>query len=82
MKFKLETAGCLYKKEDKEKLEKLGFIFDSGENSWEGYRYRKKRGVVVEIEISSMEELVDFVREHGDIVFSGNTIEIYDDYRE
>lgn len=35
-----------------------------------------------EIEINTLEELVRFTREYGEIVLDENYIEIYDDYRE
>ncbi len=34
------------------------------------------------IEISSLEDLIDFADKHGDLVISRGSIEIYDTYRE
>jgi hypothetical protein len=36
----------------------------------------------VEIEVSSLEELVNMTKEYGKIIINENTLEIYDDYRE
>lgn len=37
-----------------------------------------------EVEINTLEQLLDFSKRHGDLVFKGDppSIEIYDDYRE
>ena len=34
------------------------------------------------IKIKTLEELIDFVKENGEVVLDENRIEIYDDYRE
>jgi hypothetical protein len=79
MKFKLKTSGYFYKDEDKEKLLKLGFKFDP--YIFKEYRWTKKDNVP-EIEINSLNELVKFMEEWGDLILSPNAIEIYDNYRE
>jgi len=33
-----------------------------------------------EVEINTLEELIDFVKKEGDIVFTEESITIYDDY--
>jgi hypothetical protein len=81
MKFKVGTASSFYKREDKEKLEKLGFVFDKskGFNITEFYKDYDQN---VEIEIESLEELMEFVNKWGDIVLSEDGITIYDGYLE
>ena len=44
-------------------------------------RYFKK-GKEVFKEFSSIEDLMDFVKQYKQVVIYDNTIEIYDDYRE
>ena len=82
MKFKLTTAGYFYKKENAESLGKLGIKFiESGQ----GTGIKGIFTVTQEdtyIEINTIEELVALTEEYGDIVFDGEEIEIYDDYRE
>lgn len=34
------------------------------------------------IEIDSLQELVDLTKKYGEIIINGNSLEIYDDYRE
>lgn len=85
MKFKLSTSANLYLKEpNKEEIEKLksfGFKF---------HDYRSISGadtLVIEcdeaqIEIDTLEELIEFSREWGKLVIDENSIEIYNSYRE
>ena len=79
VKYKLETAGYYYAQEDAEKLETLGFEFEPS-------KFRKELeqpyGQTVEIEISTMEELAEFVEQWGRIIVDRDTITIYDDYVE
>lgn len=35
-----------------------------------------------EIELNSLEDLIQFTKEYGEVIFDGVSIEIYDDYRE
>ena len=77
MKFKLSTTGYFYPQEDRrKKLSELGFTFkpsDFKEFSIEGNP---------EIEIETLDELMDFTKKYGEIIIDGKSIEIYDDYRE
>lgn len=77
MKFNLTTSSKFYRENDKEKLESIGFKFEDSSIMGEWYRTNDSS-----IEISSLEELIDFCKEWGNIVFDENQIEIYDDYRE
>ena len=79
MKFTLTTTGDFYTDEDQiEKLKGLGFEFtqDSLLNIFEIKEGSK------EIEINSLEDLVKFTENYGEIILNENEIEIYDDYRE
>ena len=80
MKFDLSTVGYFYTVEDAKKLEELGFQFDNN-----GYDKRLCKRIItrsVEINISSLEELLEFSKKWGELIISGNEIIIYDDYRE
>ena len=76
MKFTLKTTGNRYadriRIQKVEKLQKFGFTFDKK-------FYKLSDG---EIEINTLEELIEFSREWGELVISEGCIEIYDDYRE
>ena len=77
MKFTVTTSGAIYTEEQAEKLKTLGFEFFIDEQDCP-----HRAGGAVEVEISSLEELIAFSDEWGDIIFSDGRIEIYDDYRE
>jgi carbamate kinase len=82
MKIRIDTTGTFYKEDEKEKLERLGFEFNrSSRLGW-----RKIPTINPIIEISTIDELLEFVKEWGHIILDreGNnlTIEIYDYYRE
>lgn len=80
MKFNLSTVGQFYTVEDAKKLEELGFEFDDN-----GFSKRLCKRMItrsVEINISSLEELLEFSKKWGELIISGNEIIIYDDYRE
>lgn len=87
MEFKLTTTGDYYSKEDADALESLGFKFEYMNM---GYFKKKYRKIVdrVPLTVTSLEELLDFVNEWGEIVISEDVdpgryqIEIYDGYRE
>jgi len=80
MKFKLETSGYLYKDTDREKLSKLGFEFEP--HKFMEYQWKKKENINLEIEINSLDQLVEFMGKWGSLILSPDTIEIYDDYKE
>jgi hypothetical protein len=73
MKFTLSTSGIFYPKQEiREKLQKLGFKFkktDSLNFIIEG---------CPEIEIHSLEELIELSKEYGGITVSDGLIEIFD----
>jgi len=81
MKFDLSTAGHFYTAESAKKLEELGFQFDDP-----GYNKRKCKRIItnsVEINISSLEELLAFSDKWGQLIINSNDIIIfYDDYCE
>jgi len=86
MKYKLTTAKNFYDKtgkenSDKEKLEKLGLKFKDSSSQWqsESQWYKQEDG---EIEINTLEELQDFIKEWGDVVVDEDRIIIYNDYLE
>lgn len=80
MKFKLTTSGHFYTAEEAEPLEKLGFVFkktDDGRHASKAYNCPE-----VEIEINTLDELIQFIKEWRCIAMYDGSIEIYDDYRE
>lgn len=84
MKFKLGKASYFNTEEEKKKYEKLGFKFT---------RYTDKifhsipdwvtnSAVEPSIEISTLEELLAFIKEYGEVVINEDSITIYDGYQE
>jgi len=75
MKFTLKTTGNRYADRTRiqqvEKLQKFGFTFDEK-------FYKTSEG---EIEINTLDELVEFSKEWGELIILDGCIEIYDDYR-
>ena len=77
MKFKIETTGYFYPNlEDRNRLEQIGFAFEK--SNYKDFKITGKP----EIEINTLEELIQFGNKHGEIIVSDGNIEIYDDYRE
>lgn len=87
MKLKLITSGRFYEEDDKVNLEKLGFKFKTtkemyGKETIKKWYLEKDDDSPIYIEINSIEELMNFVREWGNVIISCDEIEIYDNYRE
>lgn len=78
MKFTLSTSADCYTKDAAAKLEKLGFKFEESQENDKFIDYLHEPT----ININTLDELVAFSVEWGKLVFSPNSIEIYDDYRE
>ncbi|WP_114752280.1 hypothetical protein [Pleomorphovibrio marinus] len=77
MKFKLQTTGDFYPKdEERKKLEPLGFKFIPSD--YERFYIEGEP----EIEINSLEDLIEFSNKFGELIISDGYIEIYDNYRE
>ena len=80
MRFKILASGHCASQEWADKLTKLGFRFkkhDSSELVWKGY-YRVDDNDTIYIDIDTLEELVDFIKRYGRVIFDGETIVIYD----
>ena len=77
MKFKVCTSSSIFTEEEAGGLEKLGFTFHA---NLHGRRCLDAGSV--EVEISTLEELIAFSREWGELIVSDGEIEIYDTYRE
>jgi Trm5-related predicted tRNA methylase len=93
MKFKVTTSATTYPAgRIKSNLEKLGFKFEPHDDHYNAlYQqiYKSKKTMYhmlwdqdVEIEISTLEELMKFQKRFGQIIVKQEEIEIYDDYRE
>ena len=77
MTFELLTSGYFYpKKEDRDKLSKLGFTFKPSD--YNDFIIQGNPN----IEINSLEELIEFSDNYGEIIVTKKSIEIYNDYRE
>lgn len=77
MEFILSTSGYFYpEKEEREKLESIGFTFKPSDS--QGYTIDGEPTIKIE----TLQELIDFSNEWGQIIVSDGHIEIYDDYRE
>ena len=77
MKFNLQTERSVYGDVYKAALEELGFKFEKY-----GDRWLIEWGVNPEIEISTLEELMQFSDKHGPIVIDAAGITICDDVME
>ena len=77
MKFELSTSKHFYPdKNERIELSKLGFTFRPSE-----YKEYAIEGTL-EIEINSLEELIEFSKEFGELIIEDKSIEIYNGYRE
>ena len=77
MKFIVSTSGDFYQQADRRKeLKEIGFTFKQSD-----YKDFTIEGSP-EIEINSLEELIQFANKFGEIIVGDGSIEIYNDYRE
>ena len=78
MIFKLQTSSYFYS-EDYKDYKELGFTFTP-------FRRTGEYSFIIEgeptVTLNTLEELVEFEETWGSLVFTGDTIEIYDGYRE
>lgn len=82
MKFNLTTSGCFYDESDYSRgLRDLGFEFNDESTMGDNKLYLPS-GTTIKIEINTLEDLMKFNDEWGELIISGDSIEIYDDYRE
>lgn len=79
MNFELITSGYFYSQKEKEALEKLGFRFKL-DTSKKNISYCKEEDS--QIELNSLEDLMNLVKDYGDVIVSIGRVEIYDNYRE
>ena len=78
MRFKLTTSGYFYDKKDyRNKLKALGFEFEPSDHRC--FRITDKD---VFVDFETLQKLIDFSSEWGEIIVCGDQIEIYDNYRE
>lgn len=77
MKFNLSTSGDFYTVEGAKKLEELGFEFE--DNGFSEHLCKRMITNSVEINISSLEELLEFYDKWGELIINSNEIIIYDD---
>lgn len=86
MKLNLFTVGDFYDKEDKEKLEKLGFVFTKTPSHVISYfangtdiEFTINKSMHPTIEINSIEELMELINNYGSVIISTDTITIFDE---
>lgn len=84
MKFKLNTTGTFYSSEEATKLRVLGFKFRTtkevyGAGAFTPQEFYKDHQDV-EVEISTLEDLLKFISSWGECIIDDNSITIYDDY--
>ena len=84
MKFKLSTSDSFYSEGAARKLERLGFEFEPYEDG--GFSDLSRPMYMLdkepEIEIGTLEDLITFSNQWGQIIVNGDCLEIYDGYRE
>ena len=86
MKFELSTSKYFYPDENERiELSKLGFTFRPSEYKY-AFRPSEYKEYIIEgtpeIEINSLEELIEFSKEFGELIIEDKSIEIYNGYRE
>lgn len=81
MKFQLKTAGYFYTEAQAAELQKIGFTFEPHTGIRKKHEFAKQDSDI-EIEFTTLDELVRFAHKWGDLVITEDTIEIYDNYRE
>ena len=86
MKFILSTAGYFYTEDVKKRLEKLGFEFEESFTGGIRQYHKVYQQNIIEIEISSLSDLLKFYEKWGDLIISKGkeewAITIYDYYIE
>lgn len=85
MKFKVSTSGSSYTEDEANRLKELGFTFEPRTYPIDKFgpqRTHHMTGDDVEIDIASLEDLIAFSGKWGEIIVSGEFIEIYDSHRE
>lgn len=82
MKFDITCTSFWVDDERKKKYEKYGLKFVKTEPQYQCNGMWERTHPDAQIEISSLEELINITNDVGTIVFNGKVIEIYDDYRE
>ena len=89
MKFLLVASGTFYDDDEKGKIEDLGFQFELFDQEIPQHKWRMI-GPYPEIEIGSLEELIEFMQHWGELIIrtiyardrQKLCIEIYNDHRE
>lgn len=95
MRFKLRTVADYYNELDRERMVRLGFTMTTNGDARYGMHDALVKSGDPEIDVDSIEELMEFVLEHGDVIVSADrslnhpygpvepptpSITIYDDY--
>lgn len=82
MRFRLRNTAYWIDNKDKEIYEKYGMKFDKTSDEYKKHGEWQVSEDSVFIDISSIEELINLIRDVGHVIISEDEIEIYDDYRE
>ena len=76
MKFKLKTTRVAYRENQIDDLKSIGFQFERRND--DDFRIVNDP----EIEFNSVEEIVEFSKDWGELIIDEDVLEIYDDWRE
>lgn len=86
MKFEVTTAETHYHVDSDEVgiLKEFGFSFEETPPFWENDKrnYLRIKDEDVFVEINTLEELLEFTKKYGNIVFGENSIIIYNGWLE
>lgn len=82
MIFKINNTSMWINEEQKNLYEKYGLTFEPTDAEFIKHGKWQRTMDDSTIEIKSLEQLMDIVKDVGDIVLSEKSIEIYDNYRE
>ena len=88
MKFKLRSATMSYDSEDldelieMEELEEIGFKYELEEDGYGRAEFYEVYNPSLEIEINTLEELMEFIKKYGRLIIEKDEIITYNDYIE
>ncbi|MHA1185943.1 MAG: hypothetical protein ACTSSK_03575 [Candidatus Heimdallarchaeota archaeon] len=82
MKFKLTISQTNFNKKEMEEFKELGLEFRKMKNLGRVFYYNGYSEGESEIEINTLEELMEFIKEWGQVIIDEKGIEIYNTYRE
>lgn len=82
MKFRLLASEAFYNDKEMEKMKKLGFTFEPYQRTTRGSSNYLDSAQQRTIEINTLEELLAFQKEWGDIIVSQHNNDFHGDLKE